>query len=68
MALAQSSKRKGVVEESQIGQNARRQAQKKFKAEDTGGIAEGKMGWADTQIEVGGARDEFSCLQVGSVG
>ena len=27
-----------------------------------------KVGWADTQIEVGGARDESSCLPVGSVG
>ena len=26
------------------------------------------LGWADTQIEVGGARDESSCLRVGSVG
>ena len=26
-----------------------------------------KVGWADTQIEVGGARDESSCLRGGSV-
>ena len=37
------------------------------KVEDIGGIAE-KVGWADTQIEVGGARDGSSCLRVGSVG
>ena len=54
MALAQSSKKKGLRMFA---------GWPKRKVEATGGIA-AKCG-LNTQIEVGRARDEFSCLQVG---
>ena len=66
MHMTCPAKKKGVVEESQ---NRPEWLQRGPKEKRKTLVAlQKKVDWVDTQIEVGGARDESSCLPVGSVG
>ena len=67
MALAQSSKKKEGSRQREPKRPEWSQGDPKKSGKHTGDIA-GKEGWTDTQIEAGGARDESSCLRVGSMG
>ena len=67
MALAQSSKKEGsrrrVPKHPEWSQGGPKKRKTLVALQKKSGL-----GCTDTQIEVGGARDESSCLQVGSVG